>query len=91
MVTSVYSVGRTLRVFSMDRDTSARPSARRVAVPLKMTFSIFSLRSSRARCSPSTHRTASMMLDFPQPLGPTMAVMPGSKWMAVLSAKLLKP
>src|SRR5690606_23647327 len=38
-----------------------------------------------------TQRTASMMLDFPQPLGPTMAVTPGSKWTAVLSAKLLKP
>ena len=78
-------------MFSMDRDTSESPSARRVAVPLKITFSIFSERSSRARCSPSTHRTASMMFDFPHPFGPTMAVTPGSKWMEVLSAKLLKP
>ena len=28
------------------------------------------------RCSPRTQRMASLMFDFPQPLGPTTAVMP---------------
>ena len=43
-----------------------------------MTSSIFAPRSARARCSPSTHRTASDTFDLPHPFGPTMAVTPGS-------------
>ena len=43
----------------------------RVLVPLKITSCMDSPRSSLARDSPSTQRTASMMLDLPQPLGPT--------------------
>ena len=38
-----------------------------------------------------TQRMLSMILLFPQPLGPITPVMPSSKWRVVLSAKLLNP
>src|SRR5436305_1656656 len=81
------SVSQSLKV----RETSARPTGLRVSVPLKMTSAISSPRSDLADCSPSTQRTASSTLDFPQPLGPTMAVMPSRKLRIVLSANDLKP
>ena len=49
----------------------ARPAAARLAAPLKITSCIDSPRSSAALLSPSTHRTASITLDLPHPLGPT--------------------
>src|SRR5205807_8992838 len=72
-------------------DTSAMPTGLRPSVPLKITSAISPPRSALADCSPSTHRIASETLDFPQPLGPTMAVTPGWKFSEVLSAKDLKP
>src|SRR5580658_10206128 len=63
----------------------------RPSVPLKITSAISPPRRALADCSPSTHRMASETLDLPQPLGPTMAVTPGWKFNAVLSAKDLKP
>ena len=71
--------------------TSARPSGGRSAVPAKMTSSIFPPRSALAPCSPSTQAMASTTLDLPEPLGPTTAVMPGSKRSVVAEAKDLKP
>ena len=56
-----------------------------------MTSVMLPPRSMRARCSPSTHRMASLTLDLPQPLGPTTAVAPLSKRIAVWSANDLKP
>ncbi len=44
-----------------------------------------------APCSPITHASASTTLDLPDPLGPTTAVMPGSKRRVVGEAKDLKP
>ena len=67
------------------------PPAPRFELPLKMTSSIFWPRSARADCSPRTHWIASAMFDFPQPFGPTTAVMPLGKSTTVLSGKLLKP
>src|SRR5690349_13762826 len=52
----------------------ARPAGLRVLLPLKITSSIVSLRSCFMLDSPSTQRTASMMFDLPQPLGPTIEV-----------------
>src|SRR5207247_1058552 len=46
------------------------------SVPLKMTPATASPRSDFADCSPKTLRTASSAFDFPQPFGPTIAVMP---------------
>src|SRR5690606_1215303 len=91
MVTWENSVGKMFFVLSKESDTSARLAALRFLVPLKMMFSIFSDRSMRVLCSPSTHRMASTTLDLPQPFGPTMAVTPSLKWMVILSPKLLKP
>jgi hypothetical protein len=91
IVTSAYSVGSTPSVFSIVSSTSAMPSGRRSAVPLKMRFSIFSDRSTVGRCSPMTQRMASTMFDLPHPFGPTMVVTPGSNVSVVSSAKLLKP
>src|SRR5690606_31810819 len=63
----------------------------RVLEPLKMTSVIDSPRRFLAELSPITQRTASMMLDFPQPLGPTTADMLLGKWTVVGSTKDLKP
>ena len=91
IVTVLYSVGRMLRVLSKVSDTLALPPCLRFLVPLKMTLLIFSLRSCLVFCSPSTHRTASTILDLPQPLGPTMPITSSEKLMTLVSAKLLNP
>src|SRR5881396_2008151 len=72
-------------------ETSANPTGLRVSAPLKITSAISSPRSDLADCSPSTQRTASSTLDFPQPFGPTIAVTPSWKLKTVLSANDLKP
>src|SRR5690349_18866801 len=56
-----------------------------------MTSSIFPPRSALAPCSPSTQAMASTTLLLPDPLGPTTALMPGSKRSVVAEAKDLKP
>ena len=71
--------------------TSALPSGGRSAVPAKMTSSILPPRSDFAPCSPMTHASASTTLDLPEPFGPTMQVMPGSRRRWVADAKDLKP
>src|SRR5882724_611738 len=71
--------------------TSASPRLRRELEPLKMTSAISPPRKLLALCSPRIQRTASTIFDFPDPFGPTMAVMPPPKSKTVLSAKLLKP
>ena len=50
------------------------PTGLRDAEPLKMTSVIESPRRCFADSSPITQRTASMMFDLPQPLGPTTPV-----------------
>src|SRR5215831_12724321 len=67
------------------------PNGLRPSVPLKITSAISPPRRALADCSPSTQRIASDTLDLPHPLGPTMAVTPGWKFSAVLSAKDLNP
>src|SRR5450756_2507738 len=71
--------------------TSAIPSGRLRAAPLKMTSSIVVPRRLFADCSPSTHCTASQMLDLPEPFGPTIAVMRDGRVTEVRSTKDLKP
>ena len=68
------------------------PVGLRSRVPAKMTSCMWTPRSSRADCSPSTQEMASEIFDLPQPLGPTMAVMP-SPWKrrSVRSQNDLKP
>ncbi len=76
---------------SIVRLTSARPSGGRVAVPAKMTSSIFWLRTALGAWAPSTQAMASTTFDLPDPLGPTTTVTPGSSSIVVASANDLKP
>ncbi len=91
IVTSAPSIGSSPEELSRVRATSARPRAALLVVPMKMTSSIFALRSARVLWAPRTQMTASTTLDLPEPLGPTTAVTPGSNSSTVLSAKDLKP
>src|SRR5579863_10488871 len=69
----------------------AVPTGLRAEEPLKITSAMESPRRFLADVSPSTQRTASMMLDLPQPLGPTMPTRLLGKWMKVGSTKDLNP
>ena len=91
IVTSAYSIGSAPSLLSIVSCTSARPSGGRPVVPAKMTSSILPPRSDLAPCSPITQASASTTLDLPEPLGPTMQVIPGSSWSVVADAKDLKP
>ncbi|CAB4343027.1 unannotated protein [freshwater metagenome] len=90
-VTSVKSMGNAPSVLSIVSKTSARPRGARPVEPEKMTSSIFPPRRLLAPCSPMTHAMASTTLDLPEPLGPTTAVIPGSKFSVVEDANDLKP
>src|ERR1039457_2276628 len=52
------------------------PRGLRSRVPAKITSSMRVPRRLVADCSPRTQLMASLMLDLPQPFGPTMAAMP---------------
>src|SRR3978361_1944382 len=91
IVTSAYSIGRAPSVLSIVRATSARPRGGRPAVPANMPSSILPPRSDFAPCSPITQASASTTLLLPEPLGPTMQVMPGSSCRVVADANDLKP
>src|SRR5271165_143245 len=68
------------------------PVGLRSRVPAKITSCMFTPRSDRADCSPSTHEIASEMFDLPQPFGPTIAAMPSpSNFSSVRSQNDLKP
>src|SRR5471030_2442216 len=75
----------------MVSETSARPNGARAEVPAKMTSSILPPRRLLAPCSPITQARASTTLDLPEPFGPTMHVMPGSRRSEVAEANDLKP
>src|SRR4029079_6690087 len=71
--------------------TAPPPGGGPPEVPAKMTSSILPPRSDLAPCSPITQASASTTLDLPEPLGPTMQVIPGSSWRVVAEAKDLNP
>src|SRR5699024_3336599 len=75
----------------MVRVTSARPKALRSPAPAKMTSCILPPRRVFALPSPITQARASTTLDFPEPLGPTTAQIPGSNFNVVADAKDLNP
>ena len=85
--------GPPARAWSLLKTSStlARPAGLREPEPLKITSCMDSPRSSLALLSPSTQRTASMMLDLPQPFGPTTPTRWPGSWKVVGSAKDLKP
>ena len=78
-------------VFSIMSETSAIPIGFLVEVPLKITFSILSLRNVLLLCSPRHHLIASTILVFPQPFGPTIEVTPSWNFIGVFCAKDLNP
>src|SRR5438034_7940519 len=84
-------MGRVPSELSNTRETSATFTGRRPVEPWKMTSSILPPRSKRGDCSPRTQRTASEMLDLPQPFGPTIAVTPASNGSSTAPANDLKP
>src|SRR5476649_2822883 len=87
-----FTIAGAVRVLlSSDSITSAMLRAGRVPAPAKITSSISLPRICLAEVSPITHFRASTRLDLPQPLGPTMPVMPGSMASSVGSTKDLKP
>src|SRR6185295_17276498 len=69
----------------------ATPTGLRLPEPLKMTSAMESPRRVLAEPSPSTQRIASMMLDLPQPFGPTMPIRLLGNLMVVESTNDLKP
>src|SRR6185437_6329566 len=69
----------------------ACPTGLRPDEPEKITSVNASPRRRLAALSPITQRIASMMLDLPQPLGPTMPVRLVGKCSTVGSTKDLKP
>src|SRR3954467_15412430 len=79
------------RLLSKCSSTDARPTGLRSPAPLKITSCIDSPRSSDAFDSPSTQRTASIILDFPQPFGPTTPTSWPGTWKLVGSTKDLNP
>ena len=62
-----------------------------MAVPAKMTSSIFGVRNDLVDWVPRTQERASTRFDLPDPLGPTTTVTPGRNSSLVRSAKDLKP
>ena len=91
-MTSLESMeGKMWAELSSTSVTWAKPTAERFSVPPKITSSILPPRRLRADCSPMTQQMASEMLDFPEPLGPTMAVISSPKFRTVLSGKDLNP
>src|SRR3546814_12674187 len=70
---------------------SAGLTGLRADEPAKITSVRLSPRRRLAELSPITQRTASMMFDLPQPLGPTTPVMLPGRCSTVGSTKDLKP
>src|SRR3989344_7598943 len=71
--------------------TWARPMAGRLGVPAKIKSSIFAERKWLDSRSPKIHRIASVIFDFPDPFGPTIATMPGGNSRLVFWANDLNP
>ena len=76
---------------SNTNSTSADERACTPRPPPKMTSCIDWPRTASGDCSPIAHSTASVMLDLPEPLGPTMTDTPSPNSSFVRSGKDLKP
>jgi hypothetical protein len=76
---------------SRTRVTSAALAPGSVSEPAKINSLIAPARKTPGLCSPSAKSTASVMLLFPEPLGPTMAVTPASSGILTGRANVLKP
>src|SRR5205807_5351686 len=76
---------------SSTSSTSAVLLAWRPGAPAKITSCIDCPRTATGDCSPSAHSTASVIFDFPEPLGPTTTLTPGPNSRRVRSGNDLKP
>src|SRR6201995_1307975 len=76
---------------SSTSSTSAVEAALRPGAPPKITSCIDWPRTATGDCSPSAHSTASVTLDLPEPLGPTITLTPGPNSSRVRSGNDLKP
>src|SRR5690606_1416866 len=85
------SPGAEPSLLSKTSSIDACPTGLRALEPLKITSVMDSPRRYLAELSPITQRTASIILDLPQPLGPTTAVMLEGKGTVVGSTKDLNP
>src|SRR5690606_2584271 len=72
---AAYSPATSPSELSKISSTVALPTGLRTLEPEKITSVRLSPRRREAELSPITQRTASMMLDLPQPFGPTTPVM----------------
>ena len=86
-------IGRSIApsALSMTISTSAGARACTPRPPPKMTSCIDWPRTASGDCSPIAHSTASVTLDLPEPLGPTMTDTPRPNSSRVRSGKDLKP
>ena len=71
--------------------TSAALAAGRDSEPEKINSPMAPARSTPGLCSPRAKRTASVTLLFPDPFGPTIAVIPPSSGILTGRAKVLNP
>ncbi len=78
-------------LLSKTSSTEAVLTGLRVAEPLKTTSAILLPRKCLAELSPITQRMASIILDFPQPLGPTIAIKLPSIGIVIWSTNDLNP
>ena len=78
-------------MLSKTRVTSAREAGGRPAPPQKSKSSDRSALNPLVDCPPVAQATASTMLDLPEPLGPTITVIPGSSSRVVRPPKDLNP
>src|SRR3569832_2206894 len=78
-------------LLSNTSSTKAWPTGLRPVEPLKITSAMESPRRFFAELSPITQRTASITLDLPQPLGPTMPTRLLGRGTVVGSTKDLNP
>ena len=76
---------------SSTTSTSASERACTPWPPAKITSCIDWPRTATGDCSPIAHSTASVMLDLPEPFGPTITDTPGAKVSFVRSGNDLKP
>ena len=85
--------GRSTAPPALSSTTSTSASARACTPwpPAKITSCIDWPRTASGDCSPSAHSTASVTLDLPEPLGPTITETPGANSSRVRSGKDLKP
>ena len=85
--------GRSSPPEALSSTTSTSASARAWTpwAPAKITSCIDWPRTASGDCSPIAHSTASVMLDLPEPFGPTITDTPGENVSRVRSGKDLKP